>query len=371
MKYCKKCVQPDTRPGIQFDESGICPACNYSEKAIFIDWDKRKNELLKLVEDYKKNNKSQIYDCIIGVSGGKDSTRQAMYVRDVLGLRPLLVSCTHPPEQQTKRGVYNLGNLMKLGFDTLCVSPAPQTWKKLMLEGFIKFGNWQKSTEMALFASVPKIAIAYHIPLILWGENPAIQFGNLGVGSLNWNGNKMKNSNTIKSGPDPLLNEEINENQILWYRYPHDDEMKLANLQIVYLGYFWKDWSKSHNGSFAIAHGLEIRNDLCENIGSIDTFDSLDDDFTIINQMIKHMKFGFGKTTEDVCELIRRKKITREEAIELVKRYDGKCGEHYINRVCRYLDITKERFWEIAESFRNKDIWIKENGEWKLKYELK
>src|SRR6185436_11305402 len=117
------------------------------------------------IAEFGRRNNVSGYDCIIGVSGGKDSVRQVMYARDELGLKPLLVSCTYPPEQMSERGAKNLANIISLGFDLISVSPAPQTWKSLMREGFLRFGNWARSTEMALYASAPKVAIAYHIPL--------------------------------------------------------------------------------------------------------------------------------------------------------------------------------------------------------------
>jgi NH3-dependent NAD+ synthetase len=106
-------------------------------------------------------NKGQYHDCIIGVSGGKDSTRQALFLRDKLGINPLLVCLSYPPEQVTARGVNNLSNLINLGFDVLMSAPAPKTWRKLKREGFNTFTNSFRSTEMALFASVPQIAIKY------------------------------------------------------------------------------------------------------------------------------------------------------------------------------------------------------------------
>jgi N-acetyl sugar amidotransferase len=369
VKYCKKCVQPDTRPGIKFGEDGVCPACTHIVTIGTIDYDARRGELFELLEDYKKHNKLRQYDCIIGVSGGKDSTRQAMYVKEVLGLKPLLVCCSYPPEQLTETGADNMSNLIKLGFDAISVGPSPKTWKRLMRNGFFRFGNYAKSTEMALFASVPKLAIAYHIPLILWGENPATQFGNLAVGSLNWNGNGMRNSNTIRSGPDPLLDPDMKENEINWFRYPKPEEMDKANLQIVYLGYFWNDWNKITNGSFSVANGLEIRDGVSAHEGSLYPFDALDDDFSVLNQMIKHVKFGFGRLTEEASELIRAGKISREEGIELVKKYDGKCAQKYIDRFCEYLEISLDQFWEVVESYRDLKIWSKdENGKWGLEY---
>ena len=134
MKYCIKCLQPDTRPNIKFDKKGICPACNYYDQLGDIDWEDRCNILIEIVEEYK--NKNKYYDCIIGVSGGKDSTRQALWIREKLGLKPLLVCLAYPPDQVNDLGAKNLSNLIELGFDIHIVSLAPKTWKQLMLESF-------------------------------------------------------------------------------------------------------------------------------------------------------------------------------------------------------------------------------------------
>lgn len=371
MRYCKKCVQPDTRPGIKFDEYGVCPACRFAGDIEKVDWEVRRKEIEEIADFGRRNNVSG-YDCIIGVSGGKDSTRQSLYVRDELKLRPLLVSCTYPPQQQTERGAYNLSNLISLGFDCVSVSPDPQVWKILMRQGFLKYGNWCKSTEMALYASCPKIAIAYHIPLVFLGENPAIALGDLNVGSVNGDANKMKYCHTLEGGnPDKLLIKEITEKDVFWYRYPLDEEMDWAKLKIVFLGYYIKDFTRFRNAEVAIAHGLQIRSDPAEDMGDAYGFEALDDDFVIVNQMFKYLKFGFGKTTDQAAEAVRLGMISRDKAIDLVKKYDGKCAQRYIDLFCKYLEITNEQFWEVAESFRNKDIWKRDDsGNWALKEQV-
>ena len=164
MRYCITCLQPDTRPNIFFNEAGECPACVYTKNIKNEDWNKRQLILVDLLKKYSnRKNPNQIFDCIIGVSGGKDSTRQALWVRDKLGLNPLLVCLSYPPEQVTNLGTDNLSNLINLGFDVLVSSLAPKTWKKMVKEGFFKFTNWAKGTELALFSAVPQIAIKYKI----------------------------------------------------------------------------------------------------------------------------------------------------------------------------------------------------------------
>lgn len=107
MKYCKSCLQPDTRPNAQFTPLDICPACDYFVRLQHVDWQERFEMLQDLLAGFQRKP-GQYFDCIIGVSGGKDSTRQALWVRDKLGLRPLLACLSYPPEQVTQRGVDNI-----------------------------------------------------------------------------------------------------------------------------------------------------------------------------------------------------------------------------------------------------------------------
>lgn len=363
------CVQPDTRPNIRF-EDGICPACRFAEaNRNEVDFDARWQELQQIAEMARASNVSG-YDCIIGVSGGKDSTRQALIARDQLGLKPLLVSCTYPPEQQTERGARNLANLITLGFDCISVSPDPKLWKLLMRESFLRYGNWCKSTEMALYASAPIVSIAYHIPVIFLGENPAITLGELGVGTTGV-ANASKHSNTLTEGPLTWGVENLTPQQLFWYDYPSDEDMEAAAMKIYYLGYYVRDFSRFENARVSVENGLEIRHEPPEEIGDYYGFEALDDDFVVMNQMLKHMKFGFGKVTEQVAEATRLGMMTRAKAVELVRKFDGRCAERYIQKFCDYLEITLEQFWQTAERFRNLDIWKKnEQGQWELKVPL-
>jgi N-acetyl sugar amidotransferase len=369
MKYCKKCLQPDTRPNIKFNTDGICPACEFWTSLESVDWDFREKQL-KEICDFGSSNKSWGYDCLIGVSGGKDSTRQALFVKNKLKMNPLLVCCTYPPEQQAERGACNLQNLISLGFNTVVVGPGPRTWKKNMRHGFYKYGNWARSTELALFSSVPRLAIAYQIPLIFWGDNPAMTLGELGVQSQGYDGNKMKFSNTLGGGDSSwLCTKDITGRDIISYQYPSDHEMERARLKIVYLGYFWKVWSKRENGTLSALHGLDVRNEHPDSIGDILGADALDEDWTMINQMIKFRKFGFGRVTEFVSEEIRNGSMTREQGVELVEKYEGKCSEKYVNSFCTYLEISQQEFWKVVDSYTNKDLFSRDSsGAWKFKH---
>jgi N-acetyl sugar amidotransferase len=370
MRYCKLCLEPDTRPDCIFDEEGVCLPCRYHQTLDQIDWQARRREIEEIAEWGRRNTKSE-YDCIIGVSGGKDSHRQALYARDELHLRALLVSCAYPPEQQTERGAHNLANLVHLGFDTLVVSPAPERWRQLMRFGTLTFANWCKSTEMALYASVPRLAIAYQTPLIFLGENPALSWGSAG-GSLDGDANRMKYCNTLKGGDlSPYYQAGMTDRDLFWYRYPSDAEMERANLRLVYLGYYIRDFNDYRNSDIAIAHGMltRIGRDADpEESGQINDFDALDEDFVSINQMLKYVKFGFGKVTEQVSGAIRNGVMCRDEGLELVRRYDGKVSHRIVKNFCTYLGITEEQFWDVVERFRNRDLFEHDSNKWRLKF---
>jgi N-acetyl sugar amidotransferase len=369
MKFCKRCVNPDTRPNIFFDEDGVCPVCKFNEQKAngVIDWKARRKELDDILEWGKKHTKSS-YDCIVTVSGGKDSARQAFFARDEMKANPLLVSCMYPPEQLSELGAYNFSNLISRGFDTIGISLNPQKWKDLMKYSFFKFGNWCRSTEMALYAIPIHVAITYKIPLIFLGENPALTIGEK-HGRLDGDASKMKYCNTLEGGDvTPYLIEGVTRTDLHYYGYPSDDEMEYGNLRIIYLGYYIEDWAGHKNAKFAMDRGLKIRNDPPEDMGDLWGFSGLDEDFRLVNQMIKYIKFGFGHVNDQVCEAINHGMMTREEGIELLKKYDGKCSPKYIKRYCGYLGITEKQFWEVVERFRGgENVWIKDkNGEWKL-----
>ena len=179
IKFCSTCLETNLRPNAYFDKSNRCLACRYYSDFREENRFQKLEYLKELIKKKKKISRAKHhFDCIVGVSGGKDSTRQAHWVKERLGLNPLLVCVSYPPLQMSEVGAKNLSNLISMGFDLFCLAPAPKTSAALSLESFIKFGNVCKSTEMALFSSVPRIAIDFGINIIFWGENPAF-FGQI------------------------------------------------------------------------------------------------------------------------------------------------------------------------------------------------
>jgi N-acetyl sugar amidotransferase len=366
VKLCTNCVNPDTRPNIFFDAQGLCPVCQHARDAAAVDWKRRRMEIEEIAA-WGRANCRGAYDCMVTVSGGKDSMRQAFFARDELGLNPLLVSSVYPPEQMADRGAKNLANLVAHGFDTLTVGVNPQAWKRIMKQCFMRYSNICKHTDMALYAIPIHVAIAYQIPLVFLGENPVHTIGER-HGRTDGDASAMKHSNTVGGGDvSGLLANDVTPHDLHFFKYPSDDHMHRANLRIQYLGYYIEDWSGYRNGQFAMERGLLRREGGPEKTGDLWGFTGVDDDFRLVNQLIKYVKLGFGHVTDQCIERITAKEMTRDEAIDLIKQFDGKCDRSYILAFCNYLGISEEEFWSAVERVRNPDIWKRDSrGEWQL-----
>ena len=374
MRYCKKCLQPDTRPGILMNKDGICYACLYEQSKTQINWDERFRELLKIAEDAKEKARylGNAYDCVIGVSGGKDSTFQAVYAREKLGLHPLLVNCA--PDEITDIGRKNIDNLNLLGFDILSIRPNPNIARKLARKSFFERGNIVAASEYCLWASAYIMADRFHIPLIIQGENAALTLGTALNQEQSDDAFSVVSLDTLRGfHPEDLIEGEegINSDDMFFYTMPDIQNMKKKGIRAVFLQYYVKEWSQVGNADFAVARGLTGRTDDLHDLGRYRRYTGLDSDLVIANQMIKYLKFGFGFATDEAGYDIREGRISREDAIWYVEEYDGKCGEKYIKAACDYLNITEKDFWNVVDRYVNRNLFTKnKNGKWIPKFKV-
>lgn len=371
MKYCKRCLQPDTRPNILFDDNQVCYACLYEESKASIDWAAREAELQAIADEAKAESKKRgnVYDCVIGVSGGKDSTFQAVYAKEKLGLNPLLVNCA--PDEITEIGRKNIDNLNKLGFDIISTRPNPVVAKKLARKCFFERGNIVAASEYCLWASSYIMADKFNIPLIIQGENAALTLGTAKVQESSDNAFSVVQLDTLRGGSTDCfidLSNNITEKDLYLYKIPDVDKMQEKGIRAIFLQYYAKEWSQVYNADFAIARGLSIRTGDLHDLGRYRRSSALDSDIQIINQMIKYLKFGFGYTTDEACYDIREGRLSREDAKWYVNEYDGKYGQQYMDDACRYLGITEEEFWGVIDKYVNKDLFEKVNGKWVPKF---
>ncbi|WP_139452611.1 N-acetyl sugar amidotransferase [Campylobacter armoricus] len=359
MIFCKKCVMPNTKPDLHFDENGICDACRSQEaKNYEINWQEREKEFFDLIKKYKKH---PVYDCVIGVSGGKDSTYQVLKCLE-LGLNPLCVC--FEPSIPTKLGKKNLRNLNNLGVDLIHIKRNPLIYKKLSREALIRTGDNEWQNHLGIFTCVPKIAVNFNIPLIIWGESPQIEYGGpasskekniLGREWLEEFGGLLGNRISDMIGVDG-----ISEKDLYFYTYPSDEELQKVGVTGLFLGYYFK-WDYKYNLKISKENGFKTSIKPVET--TYENFENLDCYSNHVHDYLKYCKYGFGRATDNACLDIRLGYISREEGIRLVNKYDGRVPKKAIKKYLEFSGFSEKEFEKIVDSFTNKKIFKRdENG---------
>lgn len=358
MKYCSKCVMPDTKPDLSFDEEGVCNGCRNYENRPAIDWDKRKKEFLQLVNQFKSKNENN-WDCIVPVSGGKDSTFQVIKMVE-MGLNPLCVTATTCHLSQIGRR--NIQNIKNLGVDYVEFSPNPIIRRKLNKIGLKQVGDISWPEHVGIFTIPVRAAVQYGVKLIVWGENSQNEYGGPAA--------DVENSVLTRRWleefggllglrvTDLIGIDDIRKKDLLPYSYPTDEELKRVGVTGIFLGYYIP-WDGYSNALLAQAHGFETLHTTVE--GSIVNYENLDNHQTGIHDYFKYLKFGFGRSTDIACLHIRRGRITREEAKAIVEKHDGKFPWSYlgmpIKEILDPIDVSIEEFISICDRFTNKKIF--------------
>jgi N-acetyl sugar amidotransferase len=356
MKYCKKCLYPETKPEINFDNEGICAACKTLEKKQQINWEDRRLDLEKILNNYKSKDGSK-YDCIIPVSGGKDSHFQAHIIKNEFGLNPLVVS--FHPRDFTELGRKNLENLKDLGVDCIEFTSNPIIYKKLAKFGLMKLGDCAWPEHIGIFTVPVQVAVAYKIPLIIWGENPQMEYG--GPASVSdtqfldkeWN-EKHGGYFLDKIKPRDLVKYGIELKDLKPYLYPTDEEINEMGVTGIFLGYYIK-WDARKQLDIMKTMGFSTLEENSE--GTYTNYENLDTKYVAMHDYFKFLKFGFGRATDHASIDIRNGRLTREEGLELVKKYDGKIPLKYFKEFLNDFELTENEFIDICEKFTNKDIF--------------
>lgn len=357
MRYCKFCLLPDTKPQLVFDKNGICSACINNKLKQNVDWESKHKDFLKLLEKYKNKDDSN-YDCIIPVSGGRDSTYQTYAMKETFGMNPLAVAF-HPLDQ-TDIGRKNLDNLKKLNVDCIEFSTKPDTYLKLAKFGLTELGDFQWPEHMGIYTVPVQIAIKYKIPLIVWGENPQLEYGmptNMDENTIldrTWN---EKNGGYFldKIKPADMTKYGFDKRDLLPYIYPSDEEIREVGVTGIFLGTYIK-WEIFKQ--LELVKGLGFVENEIPIEGTYQKFENLDVYFTVFHDYFKFLKYGFGRATDHASIEIRYERITRDQGIDLVKNNEGKIPKKYLNKFLKYADITINEFHNICDSFTNKEIFV-------------
>jgi len=361
MGFCKRCLYPDTKPELEFNEQGICSACTNYEWKQTVNWNEKKSELKQILEKYR-NKDGKNYDCIIPVSGGKDSTYQTYVIKKEFGLNPLVVNF-HPLDQ-TVVGRKNLENLKRLGVDCIEFTANPNVYTKMAKFGLTELGDFQWPEHIGIFTIPVQIAVRHKIPLIIWGENPQLEYGgpiNVSTSEIldrEWN-EQHGGYFLDKIGPKDMTKYGFQLSDLKPYLYPSDEEIKKIGVTGIFLGSYI-NWNIFQQLEFVKTLGFEENDELKE--GTYDKWENLDVYFTVFHDYFKFLKYGFGRATDHASIEIRYGRITREEGLKLVKKSEGKIPRKYLKQFLKSAKITEEEFHKICDKFTNTELFEKDGN---------
>jgi N-acetyl sugar amidotransferase len=354
--YCKSCLYPDTKPHLYFNGEGICSACINFDKRWKVNWADRKKKFIKLIKNNKSNSN---YDCIIPVSGGKDSTYQVIRCLEY-GLRPLCVTAT--TDDLSLLGRQNIENIKKLGVDYIEVTVNPNIRKKINKFTLKMVGDISWPEHVLIFTIPVRIAINFNVKLIVWGENAQNEYG----GPENAASKNILDSTWLQEFgglgglrvSDLIHSGEFKKEELLLYQYPSMKELKKCQIVGIFLGHYFP-WDGNENKIIAEKYGFKSWPKNIE--GSLVNYENLDNYQTGIHDYFCFLKFGFGRATAQASLLIRRNKISRLKALEKVKKIEGRFPWSYLDKklidILKSIDMTQDEFVNVCDKFTNKKIF--------------
>ena len=367
MIYCKKCVYPVIAVNLEIGNDGICSSCKTFDKFNSLtleDWKERKKKFEIIIEKIKNNNKSN-YDCVIPVSGGKDSYYQAHKIVKDYKLKPLLV--TYHGNNYLPEGDFNRDNMRKVfDADHIVWGPSVDVLKKLNILGFEKMGDMNWHAQCGIFTAPVIIATKFNIPYIIWGESPwdisgmyqpndfpefsaRVRFEH-GLRGYEWI--DFTNHSEIK----------ISEKDMIWAKYPSDEEIIKSGVRGIYIGNFFKWDPNQHTKLMQDLYGWKQLQGEFER--TYRKMSNLDDRYESgIHDLLKFIKFGYGRCSDHASKDIRTGYLSREEGIQLVKKYDHVVSADF-NYWLNYVGKDEKYFWNIADSFRDPRVWSIEDNYW-------
>jgi N-acetyl sugar amidotransferase len=362
MRYCVQCLYPETKPDLSFDDRGICNAClNYMSRTE-VDWDARKRELLQVVEKYRNKDGSN-YDCIVPVSGGKDSTYQLLRLLEI-GMNPLCVTAT--TDDLSDIGRRNIENTKNLGVDYIEVTTNPVVRRRINRFTRETVGDLSWPEHVTIFTVPVRIAVQHNIKLIVWGENPQHEYGGPAASTEK---NVLDRRWLEEFGgllglrvSDLVGQIGVSKRDLIQYTYPSDEDLARVGVTGVFLGYYFP-WDGYRNALYAQGYGFETFPTMVE--GALANYENLDNHQMGLHDYFKFLKYGFGRATDIACNHIRRGRLTRADGLALVKRHDGRFPWTYLGKpiadILAPLDMTVDDFVAICDRWTNRKLFKCDN----------
>lgn len=364
VKFCRKCTISNQRPRIQFDEHGVCSACNFAAfKQVNIDWKKREEELVALCDRFRRGDGR--YDVIVPCSGGKDSAFVAHQLKFRYGMNPLTV--TSAPLLYTDIGRTNLEAMIARGLDNLKVTTNGIITRKLVALCFEHMGDPFQPFVYGATNLPLQISAQMDIPLLMYGENGEVEYGGDMKNAFKPTRDISDHDKHYFSGKSPEFWSQygISEADLKPFMAPPVEALRKVGTEIHFMGYY-KLWDPQENFYYCQEHtGFTTNPERSE--GTYSKYASLDDKLDGFHYYLGFIKFGIGRATSDAAHEVRDNKITREEAVALVRRFDGEFPKKYLAEFLEYCSMTEARFWEIVDSWRSDTVWAKDGEGWKLK----
>lgn len=359
IKICERCLMPSSRPRVLFNEDGICNSCIYLEKKNNIDWNLREKEFVEICNINRSKNGN--YDCIVPWSGGKDSSSIAHKLKFKYNMNPLLV--TFSPLIPSNIGDINRKKLINCGLDSYFFSPDGRVSRYLSRRFFEERGNPKVHWDAGINALPMHVAIEKNIKLIFYAEHGESEYG----------GNVIKEDsdrirdleevleNQIGDVPENWIDDYVSLNDINMYKYPEADRISEKKITAYYFSYFFK-WDVYENFNYC-KKNFDFRTSKERISGTFQNYDSMDDHIDHLYYYMQFIKFGFGRCLRDASRLVQNNHMSREDALNYIKKYDGEFPNNHLDKVLNFLNLDLIKLNQIIELHRNKEIWTKKGNE--------
>jgi len=358
--YCKRCIMPETKPDLLIDQEGVCNACRAFEKRRNINWIERENELKSILSEYRRKDGAN-YDCIVPVSGGKDSHIILLKMLEY-GMTPLCITASTC--RLSEIGRKNIENMKRLGVDYIEYTTDRVIRKKINRLAFVQIGDISWPEHVTIFTIPVQMAVKFNVPLIIWGENSQNEYG----GPAQASDSKILDRRWLEEFggllglrvSDLIGRDGIEKRHLIPFTYPTDEELKKVGVTGLFLGYFFP-WDGYSNALLGQAYGMRTYHKAVE--GSMVNYENLDNCHMGIHDYFKYIKYGFGRATDLACLHIRRGRITRKEGLEAVKRLDGKFPWTYLGCPLETvlkedLEMSLDEFIKVSDRFTNKKLFL-------------
>ncbi|MCX6840353.1 MAG: N-acetyl sugar amidotransferase [Verrucomicrobia bacterium] len=365
VKYCTRCVISNQRPRITFNEQGVCSACQFAEvKKGTIDWAKREEELQTLCDKHRRNDGR--FDVVVPCSGGKDSGYVSHILKTKYGMHPLTV--TWAPHWYTDIGRENLSRLIHSGLSNVCFTPDGRVHRLMTRLAFIVLGDpfqpfiyGQKNFPLTM-------AVQYDIPLIMYGENGEVEYGgdmkNAFKPTHDTGGDMVKHYFSGIS-PEKWAKHGVNGHDLSVYCGPSQEKLKEVGVECHFMGYYHQ-WIPQALYYYCAEHTGFQANPDGRSQGTYSKYASLDDRLDGFHYYLAYIKFGIGRCTSDAAHEVRDGHITREEAVALVKRFDGEFPRRHYQEFLDYTGLSDDEFNNVVDNWRGLHLWTKTPEGWSL-----